>query len=96
MNVYLKNLIQKYVLPTDPTKKVRLIVYYNEFKTSNLITSKNTSPSTENHDRKNVAYMFKRPLGDCVAKENNAYVGLTTTTHSRRLTMHLNDSTSIS
>ena len=27
----LKNLIQKNVLPTDPTKKVRLIIYYNKF-----------------------------------------------------------------
>ena len=34
----LKNLIQKNVLPTDPTKKVRLIIYYNKFKTSKLIT----------------------------------------------------------
>ena len=33
----LKNLIRKNVLPTDPTKKVRLIIYYNKFKTSNLI-----------------------------------------------------------
>ena len=39
--------------------------------------------------------MFKCPLGDCVSKENNAYVGLTTTTLSRRLTMHLNDSSYI-
>ena len=39
--------------------------------------------------------MFKCPLGDCVPKENNAYVGLTTTTLSRQLTMHLNDSSSI-
>ena len=39
--------------------------------------------------------VFKCPLGDCVSKENSAYVGLTTTTLSRRLTMHLNDSSSI-
>ena len=40
-------------------------------------------------------YMFKCPSGDCVSKENNANVGLTTTTLSRRLMMHLNDSSSI-
>ena len=39
--------------------------------------------------------MFICPLGDCVSNENNAYVGLTPTTLSRRLTMHLNDSSSI-
>ena len=37
-------------------------------------------------------YMFKCHLGDCVSYENNTYVGLTTTTLSRRLTMHLNNS----
>ena len=36
--------------------------------------------------------MFKCPLGDCVSKEDSAYIGLTTTTLSRQLTMHLNDS----
>ena len=40
-------------------------------------------------------YMFKYPLGDCVTKENNTCVVMTTTTLSRRLTMHLNDSSSI-
>ena len=39
--------------------------------------------------------MFKCPLGDCVSKENNAYVVLTTTTLSRWLTMQFNDSSSI-
>ena len=91
----LKNLIQKNVLPTDPTKKIRLIIYYNKCKTSNLIISNNTSPSTELLDMTNVLYMFKCPLGDCVSKENNVYVGLTTTTLSRQLTMHFNDSSSI-
>ena len=39
--------------------------------------------------------MFKCPLGDSVSKENSAYVGLTTATLFRRLTMHLNDTCSI-
>ena len=39
--------------------------------------------------------MFKYPLGDCVTKENSEYVGLTTTSLSRPLTMHVNDSRSI-
>ena len=79
----LKNLIQKNVLPSNPTKNVRHIIYYNRFKTSNLIISNNSSPSTELLDRTNVEYMFKCHLGDCVSKENNTYVGLTTMTLSR-------------
>ena len=38
--------------------------------------------------------MFKCPLGDCASKENSVYIGLTTI-FSKRLTMHLNDSSSI-
>ena len=40
-------------------------------------------------------YMFKCPLGECFSKENNAYVGLTTTTLSRQLTVLLKDSSSL-
>ena len=39
--------------------------------------------------------MFKCPFGDWVYEENCVYVGLTTTTLSRQLTMHFNDSRSI-
>ena len=39
--------------------------------------------------------MFKCSLGDFVSNENNIYVGLTTTTLSRQLTMPFNDSSSI-
>ena len=46
-------------------------------------------PSTELLDRINVVYMFKYLLEDCVSKENSTYVDLTTTTLSKRLTMHL-------
>ena len=44
---YTKNPYPKNVLATDPTKKVRLIIYYNKFKTSKQIISNNTSPSIE-------------------------------------------------
>ena len=43
----------------------------------------------------NIDAIFKINTIDCVSKENNTYVGCTTTTLSRRLTMHLNDSSSI-
>ena len=39
--------------------------------------------------------MFKCLLEDCVSNENDSYVGLTTATLSRRLTIHLNDSSSL-
>ena len=42
-----------------------------------------------------VIYKFKCPLGDCISDNNNIYVGLTSTTLSRRLTMHLSETSSI-
>ena len=89
-----KNLI-KNILPADPTQKIRFIIYYNKFKTANLIISNNTSPSTELLDRTNIVWMFKCPLEYWVSKENIAYVGHTISTLSKRLTMHLNDASSI-
>ena len=41
----LKPLIHKNILPTDPNKKIKLIIYYNKFKTSNLVIRNNSSPS---------------------------------------------------
>ena len=44
----------------------------------------------------NVIYKFKCPLEDNISDDNNnIYVGLTSTTLSRRLTMHLSDTSSI-
>ena len=41
-------------------------------------------------------YKSKCPLGDCISdNNNNIYVGLTSTTLSRRLTMQLSDTSSI-
>ena len=91
----MKTLIHKNILPTDFNKKIKLIIYYNKFKTSNLVISNNSSPSIGVLQKTNVIYKFKCPLGDCISDNNNIYVGLTSTTLSRRLTMHLSDTSSI-
>ena len=38
---------------------------------------------------------FKCPLGDCISKNNNTYVGFSSITLSRKLTKHLSDTSSI-
>ena len=91
----LKTLIHKNIFPTDPNKKIKLVIYYNKFKTSNLVIRNNSSPSIGVLQKTNVIYKFKCPLGDCISDNNNIYVGLTSTTLSRRLTMHLSDTSSI-
>ena len=40
-------------------------------------------------------YKFKCPSGDCISDNNNIYVGLISTTLSRRLTMHFSDTSLI-
>ena len=72
----LKTLIHKNILPTDPNKKIKLVIYYNKFKTSNLVIRNNSSPSIGVLQKNNVIYKFKCPLGDCISDNNNIYVGL--------------------
>ena len=91
----LKTLIHRNILPTDPNKRIKLIMYYNKFKTSNLVIKNNSSRLIGVLRKTNVIYQFKCPLGDCISENNNIYVGLTSTTLSRRLTMHLSDTSSI-
>ena len=43
----------------------------------------------------NVIYQFKCILRDCISENNNIHVGLTSTTLSRQLTMHLSDTSLI-
>ena len=90
----LKTLIHRNILPTDPNKKIKLIIYY-KFKTSYLVIRNKSSPSIGVLQKNNVIYKFKCPLGDCISDNNNIYVGLTSTTLSRRFTMHLSDTSSI-
>ena len=90
----LKTLIHRNILPTDPNKKIKLNIYY-KFKTSNLVIRNNSSLSIGVLQKTNVIYKFKCPLGDCIFDNNTIYVGLTSTTLSRRLTMHLSDTSSI-
>ena len=57
----MKTLIHKNILPTDPNKKIKLMIYYNKFKTSNLVIRKNSFPSIGVLQKTNVVYKFKCP-----------------------------------
>ena len=58
MKKILKTLIHRNILPTDPNKKIKLIIYYDKFKTSNLIIRNNSSPSIGVLQNTNVIYQF--------------------------------------
>ena len=91
----LKTLIHRNILSTDPYKKIKLIIHHNNFENSNLVIRNNSSPSPGVLQKNKVIYKYECPLGDCISDNNNIYVGLTSTTLSRRLTMHLPDTSSI-
>ena len=60
-----------------------------------MINFKPPPPSIGILQKINVIYQLKCPLGDCISENNNIYVGLTSSTLSRRLIMHLSDTCSI-
>ena len=93
MKKYWKHWFTKTYSPLIRIKKIKLIYY--KFITSNLVIRNNSSPSIGVLQKTNVIYKFKCPLGDCISDNNNIYVGLTSTTLSRRLTMHLSDTSSM-
>ena len=95
----LKTLIHRNIFPTDPNKKIRLIIHYNKFKTSNLVIRNNSSPLIGVlQKKKTTLYINFNVLWEIVSLIIIIiiiYVGLTSTTLSRRLTMHLSDKSSI-
>ena len=53
----LKTLIHRNILPTDPNKKIKLIIYYNKFKTSNLVIKNNSPPAIGVWQKKTSLYI---------------------------------------
>jgi len=87
----IKTIINKNIKLTNPNNKLSLRIYYKNLKTHSLII-KNTYHNEDNNILKqhHLVYEFKCNVGDCV-HQNNTYIGMTTTTLTRRLTMHKQD-----
>ena len=85
----IRDIITKNVTPVQPDHQIRLKIYYKSPRTSSLIM-RNNNQDTTTLQQTNVVYRFKCSTGDC-ATRNVYYIGHTTTSLSRRLTMHLQD-----
>ena len=85
----LKEIIYENTKCVNPQEKLTLIIYYKNLKTSNLIMKNNPSPKPPTLQQHNVIYMYS--CNECITQHGQAgeYVGMTQTTLSRRLTMHL-------
>ena len=86
----IKHIIKKNVKCVQEDQKLNLVVFYQSKKTRNFIMKNNMSYKREKLKCTNVVYQFICPHEDCRLRKET-YIGVTTTSLSRRLTMHLRD-----
>ena len=83
----LRDIVMTNVVCKNTDQKLQLSIYYKNRKTKNLVMKNNTNNSMKPMKRTNVVYKFTCPHEDC-RPHSATYIGATTTTLSRRLTMH--------
>ena len=85
----LRDIVHRNCIPVQPINDIELIMYYQTPSTAKLVISNNIARDTSDLKATNIVYEFKCPVGDCARRNNSSYIGHTTTTLSRRITMHL-------
>ena len=81
----IKKIISDNVSPTDDTKNIDLIIYYQNRRTRDLFMKNNPSPQArEPLKQTHVVYQYTCPVREC----SGAYVGMTTMRLSKRLSCH--------
>ena len=88
----LKSIIEGGVTPVNRDDTIKLVIFYKNKKTSNLVMKNNNTQANDDMSRTGVVYQYTCPIGNCQFR-NNSYIGMTTTTLSRRLTSHLQTGT---
>ena len=86
----IRQIISDCVKGTNTDDDVKLEIYYQNRKTNNLVVKNNVHADGNKLKRVNVVYQFYCPYEDC-RLHSVSYIGSTTTTLSRRLTMHLRE-----
>ena len=82
----LRNIIENHVKPVN-NNNVKLIIYYKNKKTCNLILKNNPSPPADMLKKRNVVYHFKCPNMRC----SHEYIGMTTMRLSKRISCHVQE-----
>ena len=85
----LKKIISRNCKPVEALDKIKLNIYYQSPTVSSFILKNNPNKDTTPLKQCNVVYRYKCQTGDCALLPNSGYIGCTTTSLSRRLTMHL-------
>ena len=74
---------------TQRSDNLQLIIYYKSATTKSLVMRNNQAPPFPPLQQTNLIYEYKCNQDECEHLPEVSYVGLTTTTLSRRITMHL-------
>ena len=82
----LRGIIHSNTRCTEKDQRLRIIFYYKNSKTCNLVMRNNTISKSSPLCQTNVVYRFNCPMPHCKAE---SYIGMTQTTLSRRLTYHI-------
>ena len=69
----------------DENRELKIIFYYKNNKTANLVMKNNLSPPLKPLEQTNIIYKFTCPMSHGQATE---YIGFSQTTLSQRLTFH--------
>ena len=88
----LRKIIKDNVQCKDRNTTLNLVIYYKNTKTKSMVMKNNLTRKTNRRDidQANVIYKFRCPHDECIRQPvNNIYIGYTTCTLSRRLSLHL-------
>ena len=85
----LSKIVKNNCTPTKGQDKLKLSIYYRTPTTANLIMKNNHNRDLTPLKQANVVYFYKCRKGDCALLPKSGYVGVTTTSLSRRISMHL-------
>ena len=85
----LRTIVKRHCKPIDPSDALQLVIFYQNPTTCSLVMKNNLSCDRSPLKQSNVIYQYTCKLGDCALRSNCNYIGLTTTSLSRRITMHL-------
>ena len=85
----LRNIVKRHCKSVSPSDQLKLIVYYRNPTTRSMVMNNNPTRDKSMLKQSNVIYSYKCPFEDCTLRQNCKYIGHTTTSLSRRITMHL-------
>ena len=84
----IRDIILRNCRPSCDNSVIKVVIYYKNPRTCSLVIKNNLASQSQTMSRTNVVYEYLCSAEDC-APRNNAYIGHTRCSLSRRLSMHV-------